>query len=131
MADRNRVFEGGPYFHNQIGLFIKPWHVDFNPLEELSNRIYVSVRLPGFPIEYWCNDILHNVASLLGKPVGPSQQTRDRKVMTFAHIYVEIDLSNPLRNSLEIHAGSYSWVQQLDYEALPFHCHLCHEYGHL
>lgn len=24
MADHNRVFEGGPYFHNHIGLFIKP-----------------------------------------------------------------------------------------------------------
>ena len=24
MADRNRVFEGGPYFYNQVGLFITP-----------------------------------------------------------------------------------------------------------
>jgi hypothetical protein len=24
IADCNRVFEGGPYFYNQVGLFIKP-----------------------------------------------------------------------------------------------------------
>lgn len=89
------------------------------------------VHLPRFTIEYWRNDILQKVAALLGKVVGPSQQTLDRKVMTFAHICVEIHLSNQLPNSLEICVGVDSWVQQLDYETFPFHCHLCHEYGHL
>jgi hypothetical protein len=131
MADRNKVFEGEPYFHNQVGLFMKPWHADFNPSEELPNHVPVWVHLPRFPVECWHNDILHNVAALLGKPMGASQKMRERKVMTFAHICVELDLSNPLLDSLEIRAGSYSWVQQLDYETLPFYCHLCHEYGHL
>ena len=51
--------------------------------------------------------------------------------MTFARICVEIDLSRPLPNAIEICVGSYSWVQKLDYETLPFHCRLCREYGHL
>lgn len=71
------------------------------------------------------------VVALLGKLVGPSYQTLERKVMNFACICVEIDLSNPLPDSLEIHAGAYSWVQQLDYDTFPFRCRLCHEYGHL
>ena len=44
---------------------------------------------------------------------------------------MELDLSKPLPDAVEMCAGSYSWVQQLDYETLPFRCHLCHEYGHL
>ena len=44
---------------------------------------------------------------------------------------MEIDLSKPLPDAVEMCAGSYSWVQQLDYETLPFRCRLCHEYGHL
>ena len=51
--------------------------------------------------------------------------------MTFARICVEIDLSRPLPNAVEMCAGSHSWMQQLDYETLPFRCHLCHEYDHL
>ena len=39
LADRNRVFEGEPYFHKQVGLFIKPWHAGFNPSEELPNHV--------------------------------------------------------------------------------------------
>lgn len=71
------------------------------------------------------------LASMLGKPVGPSTQTMGKKVMTFAHICVELDLSRPLPNAMEMCAGSHSWMQQMDYETLPFRCHLCHEYGHL
>jgi len=48
------------------------------------------------------------VALLLGKLVGPSQQMLDKKVISFAHICVEIDLNNPLLDSLEIWLGSSS-----------------------
>ena len=131
MADRNSVFEGGPYFYNQVGLFVKPWHAGFNPSEELPNRVPVWVRLPRFPIECCREDVLHMLASMLGKPVGPSTQTLGKRLMTFARICVELDLSRPLPDAIEMHAGSHSWVQQLDYETLPFRCRLCHEYGHL
>ena len=71
------------------------------------------------------------LASMLGKPVGPSTQTLGKKVMTFAHICVELDLSRPLPDVVEMCVSSHSWMQQLDYETLPFRCRLCHEYGHL
>ena len=131
MADCNRVFEGGPYFYNQVGLFVKPWHAGFNPSEELPNQVPVWVRLPRFPIECCREDVLHMLASMLGKLVGPSTQTLGKKVMTFARICVEIDLSRPLPDAVEMCVGSHSWMQQLDYETLPFRCRLCHEYGHL
>ena len=44
---------------------------------------------------------------------------------------MEVDLNNPLPNSMEICLGPSSWIQQLDYETLPFRCRICHEYGHL
>ena len=54
-----------------------------------------------------------------------------KKVINFSPNCVEIDLSRPLSNAIEMCMGSYSWVQHLDYETLPFCCHLCREYGHL
>lgn len=71
------------------------------------------------------------IAALLGKPVAIAQHTLDKKVFSNACICVEIDLNNPLLNSLEFFFGSSSWVQPLDYESLPFRCQICHEYGHL
>ena len=52
-------------------------------------------------------------------------------MISFARICVELDLNNPLPDSMEICLGSSSWIQQLDYESLPFRCQFCHEYGHL
>ena len=51
--------------------------------------------------------------------------------MSYARICVEIDLNNPLPDSLEICLGSYSWIQQLDYESFPLCCDIFHAYGHL
>jgi hypothetical protein len=131
MVDRNRAFEGGPYFFNQVGLFIKPWHTGFNSADEIPSQVPVWVRLPRLPLEYWKEDILHSISLLLGKPVGAATQTQDRKVISYARICVEVDLTNPLPDSMEIRLGSSSWIQQLDYETLPFRCRICHEYGHL
>ncbi|XP_057871389.2 uncharacterized protein LOC131077832 [Cryptomeria japonica] len=131
IADRNRAFEGGPYFFNQVGLFIKPWHMGFNSAEEIPSWVPVWVRLSRLPLEFWREDILHSISLLLGKPVGSASQTQDRKVISFARICVEVDLNNPLPDSMEICMGSSSWIQQLDYETLPFRCRICHEYGHL
>ena len=131
MSDRNKVFEGGPYFFNQVGLFIKPWHIGFNFVEEIPSRVPVWVRLPWLPLEFWREDILHSISLLLGKPVGSATQTQDRKIISYARICVEVDLNNPLPDSMEICLGSSSWIQQLDYETLPFRCRICHEYGHL
>ncbi|XP_057868067.2 uncharacterized protein LOC131075253 [Cryptomeria japonica] len=131
ISDRNRVFEGGPYFYNHVGLFIKPWHSGFNATKDLPTRVPVWVRLPWLLLEFWREDILLRIAALLGKPAAIAQNTLEKKVFSYARICVEIDLNNPLPDSLEIFIGSASWIQPLDYESLPFRCRFCHEYGHL
>ena len=77
MTNRNKVFEGGPYFFNRVGLFIKPWHIGFNFAKEIPSQVPVWVRLPQLPLEFWREDILHSISLLLGKPVGSATQTQD------------------------------------------------------
>lgn len=122
MEDQSRVFKGGSYFYNQMGLFIKPWLAGFNPSEELPNRVPVWVHLRRLLVECCREDVLQMLISMLGRLVGASSQTLGRRVMTFSCICVEIDLTKPLPNAIDMCAGSYSWVQQLDYETLPFRC---------
>lgn len=73
VSNRNKAFEGGLYFYNQVGFFIKPWHASFNSVEELPSRVPVWVRLPWLPLECWRSDILQSIALLLGRPIGPSK----------------------------------------------------------
>lgn len=44
------IFEGRPYFHNQVGLFIKPWHIVFDPMEEITTKCNV----PKLGLIYLC-----------------------------------------------------------------------------
>ena len=69
MVDRNRAFEGGPYFFNQVGLFIKPWHMGFNLAKEIPSWVPIWVYLPRLLLEFWRDDILHSISLLLGKLV--------------------------------------------------------------
>ena len=59
-------------------------------------------------MEFWRDNILHSISLLLGKPVGVATQTKDRKVISYARICVEVDLTNPLPDSMKIRLGSSS-----------------------
>ncbi len=80
----------------------------FNSAEEIPSQVPVWVQLLRLPLEFWREDILHSISLLLGKPIGAATQTQDHKVISYAHICVEVDLSNPLPNSMEICLGSSS-----------------------
>ncbi|KAH9298772.1 hypothetical protein KI387_030454, partial [Taxus chinensis] len=51
--------------------------------------------------------------------------------MIYARICVLMDLNNPLPAKILLVIDKEEWEQILDYENIPFRCHLCHEYGHL
>ena len=70
LSDRNKAFEGGPYFFNQVGLFIKPWNMGFNLAKEIPSQVLVLIHLPRLSLEFWREDIVHSISLLLGKLVG-------------------------------------------------------------
>ena len=111
MFDHDHFFEGGPYFYNHVGLFVKPWNLGFNYAEDLPSTLPVCARLPHLPLEFWHEDILRQIAALLGKPIAITHQSLDKKIISYARICIEINLNNPLPDSLEIFLGASSWVQ--------------------
>jgi len=53
LEDKNRIFEEGPYFLNNAGLFVKYWEERYNPEKEKMLDAPVWVRLFGVPDEIW------------------------------------------------------------------------------
>ena len=45
LEDRNRIMDGGPYFFNSAGLFLKGWVERFNPDKEDLSYAPVWIRL--------------------------------------------------------------------------------------
>lgn len=66
LEDKDRVFEGGPYFFNNAGLFMRQWEESYNPEKEKMLAAPVWVRLFGLPIEFWDPEILEGIGNLIG-----------------------------------------------------------------
>ena len=52
IEDKDRIFEGGPYFFAAAGLYMRPWVMNFVPKQETFTSILVWVRLYSLPLDY-------------------------------------------------------------------------------
>jgi len=51
IEDKDRIFEGGPYFYAAAGLYMQPWMMNFVPGRETFTSVPVSVRLYSLPLD--------------------------------------------------------------------------------
>jgi hypothetical protein len=49
LEDRNRIFDGGPYFYNSAGLFLRFWIEKFSPEKEDFAHTPIWIRLYSLP----------------------------------------------------------------------------------
>lgn len=67
LEDRNRVLDGGPYFFNALGLYLRGWIKHFNPDKEDLSWALVWLGLYSLPQEYWDEDSLRDIGNGLGE----------------------------------------------------------------
>jgi hypothetical protein len=125
--DKELIFRNGPYFMGPQGLYLNKWTPDFNPAEDVPSQVPVWVRLPNLPIHCWNWDSLKHIGDALGKFI---DRENNKDQYDCARICVEVDLEVGLPKAIKINVRSWSHIQKLDYEHLPFKCRGCHEYGH-
>ena len=66
LEDRDYVMEGGPYFFNYVGLFLRSWVECFNPDLEKFAWAPVWVDLYSLPQDYWDEEMLKDIGNALG-----------------------------------------------------------------
>ena len=132
IEDKDRVFEGGPYFFAVAGLYMRSWMMNFMLEWETFTSVPIWVRLYSLPLDYWQIESLTAIGNKLGRyTFSPSEATRRGKYTSFARICVEMDLSGALPDEVIFEVFDEEWVQTVDYEHIPFRCRRCHEHGHL
>lgn len=131
VEDKDRVFEGGPYFYAVAGLYMRPWMMNFFPKHGTSTSILIWVRLYYLPLDYQKNESLTATSNKLGRFFKASEATRRGKYTSLARICVEMDLSGALPDEVILEVFDEEWVKIVDYEHISFSCCRCHEHGHL
>lgn len=107
------------------GLYLNRWTPDFDPAEYVPSAVPVWVRLPNLPVHCWNWDSFQHIGNALGKFI---DRPSTKEQYDYARICVEVDLEVGLPKAIKINAGSWTHVQKLDYEQLPFKCRKCQEY---
>ena len=66
LEDKDRVFEGGPYFYAAAGLYMRPWAMNFVLEQEKFTSAPVWITLYSLPLDYWLPKSLKAVGNKLG-----------------------------------------------------------------
>jgi hypothetical protein len=131
LEDRNRIFDGGPYFFNSAGLFLRFWTEKFSPKKEDFTHAPVWIRLYSLPHEFWLEEVLAGIGNTIGIYVKSSEATKQRRYTSYARICVYLNIAKLLPGSIMLEYQDEDWAQTIDYEHIPFRYRKCHEHGHL
>lgn len=129
--DRDRTFEGGPYFYNSAGLYITYWKPNFVLEQEDFTKVPVWLRLYSLPVDYWNERILEAIGNKLGVFIKTSDLTSQGKYTVYARICVYMDVSGPLPGYIALIHKGIQLNQSIDYENIPFRCRKCRQHRHL
>lgn len=125
--EKELIFKNGPYFMGPQGLYLNKWSPDFDPAVDVPTAVPVWVKLSNLPMHCWNWESLKHIGNTLGKFI---DRANNKDQYDCVRIYVEVDLEVGLSEAIKIKVGSWTHIQKLDYEQLPFKCRKCHVYGH-
>lgn len=130
MKDKIELLQMGPYSYHNKPFILKPWMAEFVFDKEAITMVPLWANLPGLPVGYWSIEALRKVASAIGKPLYTDKYTADINCISYARVLVEVDISRPLVENIEIEAPCGIIQQGVEYDWRPRFCNECIRYGH-
>ncbi|PON34248.1 Zinc knuckle CX2CX4HX4C [Parasponia andersonii] len=112
-------------------LRLQPYVPGFVPNEQKTTNVQVWVRFYELPWEFWHPQIFCDLARAVGVLLKIDQAILNGDFGHFAQVLVEIDLKNPLLDSIQIKTGDKCRFVYLSYERLPDFCSTCSSIGHV
>ncbi|PON62527.1 Zinc knuckle CX2CX4HX4C [Trema orientale] len=129
--EKNRVRTMGSMNLKPGILRLQPWYPNFNPNTQSFTNSQIWVRFHELPWVYWDCQILSDLARGVGVQIRFDEMTLKGEFGHYACILIDIDLSQPLSDSLMVEVGLDCLFVPLEYERLPNFCTSCKTIGHL
>lgn len=131
IEDAKEVMYAGPYTIANRPMILKHWSVDFDFKAEFPNEIPLWVKFPNLPMSCWGIKSLSRIASVLGKPLFADECTTNQSRISFARILIEVNVSKPLPNEIELMDPTGNrFIQDVTYDWKPTYCEKCLQVGH-
>ncbi|GLU09766.1 hypothetical protein SLE2022_266080 [Rubroshorea leprosula] len=126
------VLTGGPYKFFDHYLAVQPWEPGFQPAKAKAPKTTVWVKLHGVPSMCYQEAIVLYLGSKLGKPIKVDSTTLLGTREKFAHVCIEVDLSQQLLSLVDFELeGLPQSLMMVEYEGLHKIYFHCGEFGHM
>ena len=109
-GDKSTIVEVGPWFWGSSSLFMQHWSPTFNPSTISISTVLVWVRLPNLSLHLLNDPSIHVIGNAIGQFHSIYHNTTNFFKTTYAHIYVQMDLSSRLPAKINIVNQDYSWT---------------------
>ncbi|KAK3204901.1 hypothetical protein Dsin_018947 [Dipteronia sinensis] len=119
--DLEYVLKDGPWVIANQYMVVQKWRTNFVPGEEEIKHMLVWVRLSKLPMEWIDVELLRLIEGMLGTVYKVDPITESQAKGRFARICVELDISQPLKNVLEVEDRCI----RVEYENLGLICFQC------
>jgi len=103
------VLDGGPYFFNATGLYLRGLVERFNPNKEDLSWALVWIHLYSLPVEYLNEESLQAIGNVLGDFIKVAKETKNRKYTSFARICVYMNLNQELPDAVSVSHDDIEW----------------------
>ncbi|XP_062100721.1 uncharacterized protein LOC133806642 [Humulus lupulus] len=129
-ATRDFVLETGMVQFDKKPVIVRPWTQDLDTIR-LVRSVPLWIRLPNLGLQYWGQKCLSALVSTIGKPIMVDKFTKERSMIRYARILVEMEISdNPPFIIYFVNERGQVQEQFVEYEWLPIKCNNCKGYGH-
>ena len=126
-SDLDNVLKGGPWFVGQHFLAIRQWEPDFRPSLATFSSVAVWVRFPELPLEFYEPSFFKKMGTAIGPVLRIDAHTVHGARGRYARLCIQVNLEEPLPNTVLIGQGR---VQAVQYEGINQLCFSCGRVGH-
>ncbi|XP_062080239.1 uncharacterized protein LOC133784995 [Humulus lupulus] len=129
-ATRDFVLESGIVQFDRKPVIVRPWTQELDSIR-LVRSVPQWIRLPNLGLQYWGKNCLSALVSTIGKPIMVDKFTKDRSMIRFARVLVEMEITDD-RPFIIHFVNERGQIQEqfVEYEWLPIKCSTCKGYGH-
>ncbi|XP_077232003.1 uncharacterized protein LOC143865668 [Tasmannia lanceolata] len=123
LETENHSYAGKP-------LIIKRWTPKGLLDQGKITRVPIWIKFPGLPLEFWNQNGISKIASLIGTPLYMDSLTAECTRLNFARLCVEIQIGAKLPDSVIIETPEGTQSQEVLYEWKPSACPQCLTFSH-
>ncbi|XP_047266795.1 uncharacterized protein LOC107854440 isoform X1 [Capsicum annuum] len=130
VKDSEEILFGGPYTFQNKPFILQRWELNFEFNPDCITNIPLWITMPGLPVGYWSTESLSKLASAVGRSLHTDSFTTSMERISYARILIEMDVSQPLIEEIDL-ATPYGEFQQIvEYDWIPKFCKHCMKFGH-